>query len=272
MESIRLTIETVLRTERTCTCRQIFYRLVAMGAVDKTEQEYKGTVCRLLAEMRREGRIPFDAIADNTRWQRKPKTWGSLASALSWTQATYRRALWNDQTAYVEIWSEKDALAGVLYDVTSRWDVPLMVSRGFASLSFLYEAAMAIAAQGKPAYLYYFGDHDPSGVLIDRKIEQTLRELAPNTPIHFERVAVTLGQIERWNLPTRPTKRKPKDYRAKKFEGDSVEVDAMPPSELRALAEICITQHIDQAALTSTRLVEAAERDTLSSMLRRGLA
>ena len=44
--------------------------------------------------------------------------------------------------------------------------VPFMVTRGYPSLSYLHEAAEAIAEQGRPAFLlYYFGDHDPSGVV-----------------------------------------------------------------------------------------------------------
>jgi hypothetical protein len=35
------------------------------------------------------------------------------------------------------VWTEKDALAGVLVEVTVEYDVPLMVSRGFASVSYL---------------------------------------------------------------------------------------------------------------------------------------
>ena len=110
LQILRVAIEGVLRREQPCTVRQVFYQLVSAGAVDKTEQEYKGTVCRLLAEMRREGRIPFRSIADNTRWQRKPDTWSSLEDALAETQNFYRRALWDDQDDYVEVWLEKDAL------------------------------------------------------------------------------------------------------------------------------------------------------------------
>src|SRR5215831_11573165 len=95
-------------------------------------------------------------------------TWSSLDEMLENAASSYRRALWDEQSVYVEIWCEKDALAGVLYDVTREWDVPLMVTKGFPSESFLYEAALAIREQGKPAHLYYFADHDPSGVFIDR--------------------------------------------------------------------------------------------------------
>ena len=34
--------------------------------------------------------------------------------ALRQTAETYRRAVWDNQDAYVEVWLEKDALAGVL--------------------------------------------------------------------------------------------------------------------------------------------------------------
>ena len=65
---------------------------------------------------------------------------------------------------YVEVWCEKDALAGVLMEETEVYDVPLMVARGYSSISFLHSAAMAIKAIGKPAYIFHFGDLDPSGV------------------------------------------------------------------------------------------------------------
>jgi hypothetical protein len=68
--------------------------------------------------------------------------------------------------------AEKDALSGVLYGVTSKYDVPLMVTRGYPSYSFLAQAAESIKEQGKPAYLYYFGDYDPSGVDISRMHNQ----------------------------------------------------------------------------------------------------
>lgn len=270
VEVIRAAIESVLAAESPCTVRQVYYQLVARHAVPKTEQAYR-LVARLLTEMRRGGRVPFAAIADNTRWMRKPASWSSLSDALDQTRRTYRRALWDDQDTYVEIWLEKDALAGVIYDVTREWDVPLMVTPGFPSLSFLHSAAEQIVAIGKPAKLYYFGDRDPSGLLIDRKLGEGLRGLAPDIEITVERVAVTDAQVGLWKLPTRPTKREGNAH-AKNFEGESVEVDAIPPRTLRALAESCITKHIDETALAATRRAEKAERDTLDRLIRGGLA
>ena len=258
---LRATLHRVIRRYQPMTVRQVFYQLVSMGAIGKTEQEYKGTVCRLLAEMRRDGELPWRWIADNTRWQRKPTTYRGLDHLLDETARLYRRALWEKQDAYVEVWLEKDALAGVLVTVTSEWDVPLMVTRGFASLSYLHTAAEIIASVGKPAYLYYLGDRDPSGVVIDRKIEQDLRTFAPEAEIHFERAAVIPAQVALWNLPTRPTKTS--DSRSKSFEGESVEVDAIDPQRLRELARDCIHQHVNEQELAATWATEEQERLTL---------
>src|SRR5262249_38860542 len=159
------------------------------------------------------------------RWQRKPHTFDSVEEALKQTAALYRKSLWTDADSYVEVWLEKDALAGVIYPVTSMYDVPLMVARGYASLSFLYNAAEYINDLDVPAYIYHLGDFDPSGVNAGEKIEETLRELAPDAEIYFERIAVTEEQIDGWALPTRPTKKS--DTRAKAFGDISVELDAI---------------------------------------------
>ncbi len=80
--------------------------------------------------MRRARELPFHWIADNTRWMRKPTTHDGLSDLLQDTAQLYRRSLWSNQSAYVEIWLEKDALSGVLYPITQEFDVPLMVTRG----------------------------------------------------------------------------------------------------------------------------------------------
>src|SRR5436190_1975869 len=138
-------IHHVVSQLRPMTVRQVFYQLVKLGLVDKTESGYNHVVVRLLTKLRLEGELPWEWIADSTRWMRKPTTYDDIEDALRDTAATYRRALWRDQEVYVEVWLEKEALAGVLLGVTAEWDVPLMVTRGFASLSYLHSAAETIA-------------------------------------------------------------------------------------------------------------------------------
>src|SRR4051794_11140298 len=88
MRGIREVIYRVLTADHPMTVRQVFYRLVGEGVIDKTEGEYKSTVVRLLTDMRRAGDIPFGWIADNTRWMRKPRTYSSLTDALQRTAET----------------------------------------------------------------------------------------------------------------------------------------------------------------------------------------
>ncbi len=255
----------IVAENRPMTCRQLFYQMVSRGLIEKEESEYQNTVIRLATVLRRAGEMPFRWLTDNTRMMRKPLSHQSLSTFLEDTQSFYRRDLWQDQSDYVEVWLEKDALSGVLFEATRIWDVPLMVSRGYSSMSFLHAAAETITHVGKPTYLYYFGDADPSGRDIPRVIERTLRELAPTADIKFQLVAVTDEQIAHYRLPTRPTKKT--DVRARGFVGESVEVDALPPRELVRLCRECIEQHIDPEILDRHRTIERAEKATLQQVV-----
>ena len=195
--------------------------------------------------------------------------------------ASYRRALWQDQPTDVQIYTEKDAISGVLLPVTLQWDVPLGVCRGYVSESFAWQVAQSVSRAEGDVYLYQFGDHDPSGVDAWRDLTTKVRQfIADETAsdfigcepddvpwLHCERLAVTPEQIASMSLPTRPTKQQ--DTRAGKFRGESVEVDAIPAPVLRQLAEDAITQHIDPIALSLTRVAEQSEREVLTNIMRR---
>lgn len=247
-----------------CTVRQVFYQATVLGVVEKSEAGYN-KVQIALVELRRTGRIGYGAIADNTRWQRKPTTYGSMQEALDEAARYYRRDLWRTADVYCEIWLEKDALAGVISPITFKYDVPLMVARGYSSLTFLASAAEAIREQERPCYIYHLGDLDPSGVNAAEKIEETLRELAPDAEIHFERIGVTDYQVEAYNLPSRPTKKS--DSRAKSFgRAESVELDAIAPDVLRDMVETTILSHVNPHELEIIRVAEHSEREFMRSI------
>lgn len=264
ISAIRDAIHRILNTDHPMTIRGLFYRLVSEGAIPKTEAAYKGLVVRLATRMRLDGTLPFDWIADNTRWRHGGSGYSSVADWLRESIQTYRLDLWRDQKAYVEVWLEKDALTGVLFEETDALCVPLMVCRGYPSVTYLASAAAHIRDVGRPTYLYYFGDRDPSGVDIPRVVEKRLREFAPEAEIVFERVAVTEAQIEELELPTRPTKKT--DSRAGTFKGESVEVDAVPPAILRQWTRERIEQHIDRWKLAAVKREERLSREALASI------
>src|SRR5882762_4657983 len=160
----------IVEAMKPMTVRQVFYQATVRSIIEKSEAGYTKVQTDLVL-MRRAGEMPFDWLADNTRWQRKPRTFSSVEQALQNTARLYRKALWAEVDAYVEVWLEKDALSGVVYPITSMYDVPLMVARGYASLSFLHSAAEYIADLEVPVFIYHLGDFDPSGVNAGEKIE-----------------------------------------------------------------------------------------------------
>src|SRR6266496_3625734 len=267
----------IVKAMRPMTVRQVFYQATVRGIVEKSEAGYT-KVQTDLVQMRRAGfdfrlgpghthheTLPYAWLADNTRWQRKPNTFTSIQEALDETARFYRKALWTDAGAYAEVWLEKDALAGVVYPITSMYDVPLMVARGYASLSFLHSAAEYIDELDVPVHIYHLGDFDPSGVNAGEKIEQTLREMAPSADIYFERIAVTPEQIASWRLPTRPTNKS--DSRAKGFGDISVELDAIEPNRLRDLVEEVIQRHLPPDQLAVLKVAEDSERALIREMV-----
>ena len=246
------------------TVRQVFYQATVHGLVEKSDDGYD-RIQRDLVLMRRAGTLPYNWLTDNTRWQRRPRTFGSVGEALAETARLYRKRLWDEQDCYVEIWLEKDALAGVVWPVTNEFDVPLMVARGYASLSFLHTAAEYINTLNVPAFIYHFGDYDPSGVNAGDKIEQTLREMAPAAEIHFERIAVTPKLITEWNLPTRPIKTT--DSRARGFGAVSVELDAIHPEMLRGLVAGAIEQHLPARQHEVLKAAEKSEQTLIRQLV-----
>jgi hypothetical protein len=192
------------------TVRQLYYQAEVQGVpgIDKADAAY-AKVQRQVLDLRRAGELAYEHIADATRWMRKPRSFNGIEEALADTARLYRKSLWADAESYVEIWCEKDALAGVIYPITSAYDVPLMVARGFSSETFCYEAIAARDGDDRPYYVYYLGDFDRAGQDAARSLEEKLTRFADEEGIEviFEQIAVTEGKIREWGLPVRKPKR-----------------------------------------------------------------
>jgi hypothetical protein len=256
VEAIRSAINDILNADHPQT------------VIEKTEKEYKQTVIRLLKDMRLSGEIHFDWIIDSSRITHETQTFDNLKDAVEQTAKYYRRSAMRESSSYIEIWCEKAALAGIIWDVAGVYDVPVIVSKGVPSLSQLYVSFKNIyraSDAGKECFLYQFGDHDPTGALVPEVIRDRMQWFCERwdcTPPNVERFAITEEQIAEHNLPTRPTKRDGNTH-ANKFEGDSVELDALPSAVLRDLVRDCIEQHITPQQLGALREAEESEPETL---------
>jgi hypothetical protein len=253
------------------TVRQLYYVAEVHGVpgITKSDGDYD-KVQRQVLKLRRDKRMPYSAIADATRWMRKPSAYDGVADALQVTAAFYRRNIWNEHPEHVEIWVEKDALAGVIYPVTSEYGVPLMVSRGFSSETFAFEAAQSYAADGRPVHVYHLGDFDRSGVAAAEDLCRKLTSFAAeaDVAVHFTRLGVTPEQIASWGLPTREPKREsaadrrwPHDF--------ACELDAIDPDRLRLLVRSAIRRHMPDDLLRIAQVAEESEREQLRIFARR---
>src|SRR5215204_5420040 len=70
----------IVAEQKPMTVRQVFYQATVRGIIEKTETGY-AKVQSLLADMRREGELPYEWLADNTRWMRKPRTFSGPEEA-----------------------------------------------------------------------------------------------------------------------------------------------------------------------------------------------
>ncbi|MBX3598582.1 MAG: hypothetical protein KF874_13510 [Rhizobiaceae bacterium] len=249
------------------TVRHLFYLMVAAGLIEKTEAEYNNVVIRLALQLRRTGEIPYGKIVDGTRLYRTPRLYGSVQEALTETARLYRRDYWRNSENLLEVWCEKEAISGFLFEVTRDLGVPLMVTRGFSSESVVQAVAEETKADGRPLTILFVNDLDPSGDLMPIDVIRRIRFYAPLAQIDLHRVAITSEQVDYFRLPTRPTKREGNSH-ARQFVGDSVEVDAMPPDILKSLLRTAIERHMDPAQLQVIRAAETSERKLLEDWAR----
>ncbi len=253
------------REHRPVSVRGLYYQagVAKVPGIDKTENGYDKVQNQVL-QLRRKGRIDYRWIADATRWMRRPRTFNNWEDALENTARTYRRALWQDADADVEIWIEKDALAGVVDVVTWEYDVPLMVSRGYTSETFAFNSIETYVGSGRPLMIYALYDFDRSGADAARSLNEKLTRFGNErgVEVHFNLLGLTFDQVVDWNLPTRPHKRTttadqrwPHPY--------ACELDAIPPDDLRALVKTAIERHLPASELAQLMQTEELERETM---------
>jgi hypothetical protein len=250
------------------TVRQLYYQAEVHGlpGIDKDDASYDKVQHQVL-KLRREGRLDYDHIADMTRWMRKPRSFDGVEQALADTARLYRKNLWKDADDYVEVWCEKDALAGTILPVTSAYDVPLMVARGFASETFCYESIAQRGDDDRLYRVYYLGDFDRAGQDASRSLEEKLTRFGDEAGIEviFEQIAVTIEQVAELDLPTRAPKRNTiadKNWR----HSFACELDAVPPNTMRNLVESAINRHLDQDQLRILHVAETSERALLKAL------
>lgn len=158
------------------TLRQLYYQFVARDLLPNTDRSYKN-LGSVLNKARMAGLFDWSLMVDRTRNIAGVGFYQSPAEIVSAYARAYSVDHWIDQPYYVEVWVEKEALAGVVERAASAWDAPYFSCRGYVSQSEMWGAAQRLGRQirrGKAVVILHLGDHDPSGIDMTRDIRDRL--------------------------------------------------------------------------------------------------
>ncbi len=227
------------------TLRQLYYQLVARDVIPNRMKEY-AKLSGVLTTARYIGRIDWEAIEDRTRKPKIPITFKDTAELIHYAKVWYELDRWEDQEYYIELWTEKDAISSVISPITKSYQVPVSVNRGYSSASAMYDSAQRFLREDdKTKILLYLGDHDPSGLDMDRDIQDRLNEFGCDVKVI--RIGLTQAQIKQYSPPPNPAKIT--DPRAKDYillhGNTSWEVDALRPEVLQELIKVSILKYLD---------------------------
>lgn len=243
-------IDEYLEADLRLTLRQLYYQFVSRDLIPNNERSYKnlGTI---ISKARLAGLLDWDAIEDRGRQPDIPSEWDDIRGLVDSALRSYRLPRWEGQPYYAELWVEKEALAGVLEPMASKYHVTLMVNKGYSSQSAMYESANRIMDRSEDAehvFIYYLGDHDPSGEDMVRDIRDRLNMFTfDRLSLHVKKIAITTEQVEEHNPPPNPTKLT--DSRAQAYierhGHECWEVDALEPALLQRIIAEAFDEIID---------------------------
>jgi hypothetical protein len=249
------------------TGRGVGYKLFTAGMIASMSVNEMQKVYRLLRIARERGDIPWEWIVDETRELERVSTWSNTASYARAVATSYRRDFWDQQPVRVEVWSEKGTIRGVLKPVLDHFAVGFRVGHGFTSATALNDVAKD--GDGRDLIVLYIGDLDPSGMFMsERDLPKRLDEYGGGH-VKLRRIALTPDQAE--GLPSFPAYDKRKDTRYSWFvehHGTRCwEIDAMDPNDLRECTEQAINELIEPVAWARCEVVNAAELESLQTIL-----
>lgn len=289
------TMEVIVQANRICeeydqqgydlTLRQLYYQFVARGLIDNTQRDYN-RLGRIVNDARMSGLLDWNYIVDRTRNLVGNSHWESPEEILEGAARSYQIDKWAAQEFRVEVWVEKEALAGVIERVGARRDVDTFSCRGYVSQSEMWRAGQRLLGYvrgGQQVIVLHLGDHDPSGIDMTRDIKDRLRtfvgghragDVSGYTRGQFEeevevrRIALNWDQVEQYNPPPNPAKltdSRAKDY-VREYGPESWELDALDPATLANLLNDEIDGIVDREIYEESLSEEEHTRTLISAM------
>ena len=194
----------------------------------------------------------------------------------------YQRNLLQTQPIKWELWIEKDALSDLCERVAGRYGIPVVIAKGYASMSFKFELRDRILdawdMEHRPTGIIYMGDFDPSGMDMLPAMTKTLFEEMeiPYDSLATIRCALNPDHIAEYKLPYSPDAVKRGDSRAKafikKYGVVAVELDALEPAIFMDVLEKCIQENIDTVEFENQKEIHDTDTEKIWRMRKKALA
>ncbi len=184
----------------TLTLRQLYYQLVARDIIPNHDKVYK-KIGGLKDEAVYAGLIDWSVFQDRGRLPSTPYSEEGIEEALQKTVDCYRLDRQRNQTALIEVWTEKDAISSILKRITNPYGITLVVNKGYTSSTAIYGAYNRFIQEfeeGGKVKILYFGDHDPSGLDMIRDINTRLMFMFCNGS-QFEEVFSDEDVLDWWH-------------------------------------------------------------------------
>jgi hypothetical protein len=245
------------------------------------DQKNTQKISRLLTWAREEAIIPWEWIADDSRYMEGQPHWRDLEGYAEAIEKSYRRDFWAHQGSRVIVISEKATVAGILRPVLEEYGVPFFAAHGFNSATKVHELAEQIRNDGRLYFFLYVGDYDCSGMHMSeedlperlqrygavkingspKQLDEIMDGEAPGL-FSFTRIALTDRDVE--SLPSFPAKKTdPRyDWYSTVYGEEAWELDAMDPNDLRERVRSEIKQHISSSDWEQHKKIEATQRET----------
>jgi hypothetical protein len=248
------------------TLRQLYYQFVSRDWLPNTLQSYN-KLKTAVNTGRLVGMLDWEGIEDRTRNLQKNTHWRNPAHIIRAVYRSYMIDRWQGMDRQVEVWIEKEALAGVLEGPCEELDVPFFACRGYTSQSEMWRAGNRMKEYrraGREPLILHLGDHDPSGIDMTRDIKERLRLFAERR-VEVQRIALNMNQVDEYSPPPNPAKMTDSRFQeySDEFGDESWELDALDPSVLVALITEHVLAHRDQAIWDANVAREEEERDLL---------
>jgi len=255
-------IKEAYNIEGSMTLRRCFYILVGKREIKNSKSSYQG-LSKLFVKARELNYLGWYIIEDRHRAIIERTTYSNFDKAFDVLCEYYRKNSMLLQDTYVEIWVEKDAISGVVSNLTWDLDVPLIVGKGFSSITYIKEASDRFKEQDKPIIILYISDFDPEGEFFPKKVKEKL-DLYGCENVKIKKIILTKSQIKKYKLPSNKDFKIKPEQKKKQYVKDFIKANGEIQIELDALSNIDLSEILESELkkLLDLNLPEKSDRES----------